>query len=392
MPVASHTIPGELYDRLRHAARVRGYIEGLTHGFYPYPARFPPEFAAAAIESFTAEGETVLDPYMGGGTTIVEAMAHGRRAIGCDINSLSLFLVRVKTTPLSWRERTMVKAWADRVSISPSYRAPSTTLHEYVADRRATNLSLRPLRALKKAIAVALRESDRIPSRSARSFTRGVILRAAQRALDGRRHPPSLAVFRSQIAQYSSEMLVGLSAFSTKLARSTPRPALFTASASALGGEPAILACGDVDLVVTSPPYPGVHVLYHRWQVMGGRETPAPYWIANCQDGCGESYYNFGDRRESRLNTYFSVSLATLNGIRRVVRRGAHMVQLVAFANPRRDLPRYLRNMEAAGFAEVRPPPGRRRIWRSVPRRKWHASMRGSTLGTREVLLIHRAS
>jgi hypothetical protein len=38
-------------------------------------------------------------------------------------------------------------------------------------------------------------------------------------------------------------------------------------------------------LIVTSPPYPGVHVLYHRWHVDGRRETPAPYWIAGCNDG-----------------------------------------------------------------------------------------------------------
>ena len=34
-------------------------------------------------------------------------------------------------------------------------------------------------------------------------------------------------------------------------------------------------------LVVTSPPYPGVHVLYHRWQVDGRKEAPLPFMIAN---------------------------------------------------------------------------------------------------------------
>lgn len=43
---------------------------------------------------------------MGGGTTIVEALAGGRRAIGSDPNSLATFITRVKTTPLTASEWT----------------------------------------------------------------------------------------------------------------------------------------------------------------------------------------------------------------------------------------------------------------------------------------------
>ena len=41
--------------------------------------------------------------------------------------------------------------------------------------------------------------------------------------------------------------------------------------------------------VLTSPPYPGVHVLYHRWQVDGRKEAPGPFWIAGKLDGAGSS-------------------------------------------------------------------------------------------------------
>ncbi len=58
-------------------------------------------------------------------------------------------------------------------------------------------------------------------------------------------------------------------------------------------------------LILTSPPYPGVHVLYHRWQVDGRKETPAPFWIANKLDGAGLSHYTMGDRKNPGLRTYF---------------------------------------------------------------------------------------
>src|SRR3990170_3516629 len=39
-------------------------------------------------------GKVVLDPFMGSGTTLGEAVKLGAKAIGCDINPVSTFLVR----------------------------------------------------------------------------------------------------------------------------------------------------------------------------------------------------------------------------------------------------------------------------------------------------------
>src|SRR5690349_24153478 len=84
------TSVGSLQELVR-AAFSREPVDGLTHTFYRYPARFSPEFARAAIKAFTKPGDVILDPFMGGGTSIVEARALGRRAIGMDISALSHF-------------------------------------------------------------------------------------------------------------------------------------------------------------------------------------------------------------------------------------------------------------------------------------------------------------
>jgi len=62
----------------------------------------------------------------------------------------------------------------------------------------------------------------------------------------------------------------------------------------------------------------------------------------------------------------------------------------VAFNRPTEQLPRYLKNMEEAGFAEASLA-GAERIWRQVPGRKWHARQMGKTNSSNEVVLIHRA-
>jgi len=72
----------------------------LTHSLHPYPAKFPPQLPKTILKQFSKTGETVLDPFCGSGTTIVEARLQGINAIGVDVNSLFCLLSKVKSTPL----------------------------------------------------------------------------------------------------------------------------------------------------------------------------------------------------------------------------------------------------------------------------------------------------
>ena len=64
-----------------------------------YRACFKPQLPAFFIERLTAPGEAVLDPFMGRGTTAIEAALRGRQPIGSDVNPLSLLLVRPRLAP-----------------------------------------------------------------------------------------------------------------------------------------------------------------------------------------------------------------------------------------------------------------------------------------------------
>ena len=69
-----------------------------THGWHPFPAKFPPQLPAWFIEGLTAPGDVVLDPMFGSGTTILEAVRLRRRAVGCDIDPLARLLAQAKLT------------------------------------------------------------------------------------------------------------------------------------------------------------------------------------------------------------------------------------------------------------------------------------------------------
>lgn len=51
-----------------------------------YRGNFAPQIARNIIEMYTENGESILDPMVGGGTTLIEAKLLARNALGIDIN------------------------------------------------------------------------------------------------------------------------------------------------------------------------------------------------------------------------------------------------------------------------------------------------------------------
>lgn len=89
-----------------------------SHALHAFAAKFPPQLPRVFIQGLTDEGETVLDPMMGSGTSIVEAFLSGRRAVGFDIDPLALMICRVKTHPADFLEAT----WASKQVVSSAVK------------------------------------------------------------------------------------------------------------------------------------------------------------------------------------------------------------------------------------------------------------------------------
>lgn len=381
--------------KLIAAARDREPVRGLTHGFYKYPARFSPTFARAAIEIFTKPGELILDPHVGGGTTLVEALATGRQGVGIDVSQLAEFVANVKCTVLSEVELQTVHAWAAALPFVVDIRQPSLRLLHYADLGYYKHLSHPRRWRLRKAIEQALGHAKTIGSPRLEPFGRCVVLRTAQWALDGRRKHTTIEEFRNGLRAYSEEMLQGARELREAASKHGHYPiTVLNRNAAGIEDDARLSNLACPRLVLTSPPYPGIHVLYHRWQVDGRKEAPLPFLIANRLDGAGGSFYTMGDRKFPGLETYFNNIRDTMSSVAKISNRRTIIVQMLAFSKPAWQLPRYLETMEQAGLEEVclslLQDERDGRLWRSVPNRRWYSGQRGETPGSLEVVLFHR--
>ena len=364
-------------DAITRALHSPRHVSGLTHGYYRYPAAFSPELAREVIAQYSNPGDIVLDPFIGGGTTAVEAIASGRRAAAIDINTLAAFVGGVKTRPLSARGWGALRSWADSLSsVFDGSRAPVDLPGE-----------------VGEFVATAMSRLGELPPGGVRSAGRCALLRLGQWALESCRETPDadrcLAKLTAIINGMNDGMdrlvesasLAGIS--KSEIVRSRR---IAVGSSDMQGPYDRVLEVGEhPTLIVTSPPYPRVHVLYSRWQVNSRREIALPYDIAACRDGSPPSYYTMGPRTDAGEEQYFRRMGAAFDHLYHSLAPGGVLAQVVGFNRVERQFDRYVGLLAARGFTQV----DISGIERQVPNRRWYA--RGTTFDSgREYLLIHR--
>lgn len=153
-------------------------VKGLTHSHYKYPARFSPTFVRAAIQTFTDPGDLCLDPHVGGGTTLVEAMALGRNALGIDISTLAEFVSSAKTIIYSETELTRLQNWIHRIPKIIDIRKASVQIGEYADLGYYKHLDNPTRWRIRKAIEQAIASAARLRDPKLETFARCATLTA----------------------------------------------------------------------------------------------------------------------------------------------------------------------------------------------------------------------
>jgi DNA modification methylase len=302
-----------------------------VHGFHVYPARMHPVTAARLVRAFSPEGATVLDPFCGSGTVLVEAMIAGRRAVGVDLNPLAVRLARLKTTPFDAGGReaivTAAQAVAGLADARRERRAGATRRYPPEDVALFDPHVLLELDSLRAGIATAVPDDDR--TREALLLVLSAILvKVSRRTSDTSTEvrPRRLAAgFTARLfARKAEELARRLGELAAMLPLDTPPARVVADDATRLRAAPA----STVDAVITSPPYAATydylehHALRMRWL---GVDTSA---LASREMGARRRYASL-DPGAARQAWTRELSGA-LHAIARACRPGARLVLLVA--------------------------------------------------------------
>ena len=145
------------YFYISRKNRTRSVNQYLTHWIYPYKGKFHPQMIRAALNIIGLEsGETVLDPFVGSGTTALEAQLLGVNCVGLDASPLCVLQSRVKTA--SHDVITEIQAQCEAL---PAPRLGEAALDEKVQNKSASGADQRVQDFFRLAKLVAISDSVR---------------------------------------------------------------------------------------------------------------------------------------------------------------------------------------------------------------------------------------
>lgn len=225
-----------------------------------YRACFKPQLPAFFIDRFTKPGDTVYDPFMGRGTTLIEAALKGRRAIGLDINPISKILVEPRLSPPALAE---IKARLDHYDLSSGQPLPEDLLTFFHPQTLCELNALREKFINPDADAVdhwiQMVATNRLTGHSPGFFSvytlppNQAVTVARQRIINEKRgQKPEYREVKARILRKSQNLLKSLSTEDWEnLHKIGPKSRILIGSADSTAKIPS----RSVDLIVTSPPF-----------------------------------------------------------------------------------------------------------------------------------------
>lgn len=305
----------------------------LTHGLHPYPAKFIPQLPANFIRRFSLPGEIVLDPFGGSGTTAVEAIRMGRRAISLDANPLATLIGKVKSAQLDEddkRKLTRLKATIEAFSFPADATIDSLKLNDWVPNIPNIQKWFQDNVIIELAYIKML--IDKITSDTSRdvalaSFSKIVVRVSNQdsetRYVSKEKNIPnnfcirlfldSLSTTIKKIDQLSAMKGIEKSAYFTIDSRKIPE--------NLIPGE-------SVSFIVTSPPYPNAtdYHLYHRFRLFWLGDDPRV--LGNVEIGSHLKH----QRKKSGLEEYIADMSSVLSNCFRLLIPGRYAAFIVGDA------------------------------------------------------------
>jgi DNA modification methylase len=306
-----------------------------VHGFHTYPARMHPVTAARLVLAMCPERGTVLDPFCGSGTVLVEARIAGRRTIGTDLNPLAVRLAGLKTARWDTPTRDAISAQARNVAA----QADARRTRRAGATRRYPSedvelfdphvlLELDSIRAGIRELRTAHSESNGRVHDALQLVLSAILVKLSRRTSDtsSATSPRRIAAgFPARLfAKKAEELAHRLAALAQRVPEDAPLARVELDDATRLR----TVAASTVDAVIGSPPYVATydylahHALRMRWLELDARA------LSTGEMGARRRYTQL-DATEAR-QAWSRELAAVLAAMSRVCRTGSTVTFLLA--------------------------------------------------------------
>lgn len=318
-----------------------------THGFHPYPAKFIPQIPRRAIHRFTDEGDTVLDPFMGCGTTLVESKLANRSAFGTDTNPIAGLISKVKTTTIPEELLATVPSLINQIERDVTKLYNETFDDEEIIEYRIPDFHNRDHwfeRHVQEELAVILAHIEDVPDRDLADFLKvcvsSIVVKVSNQDSDTRYAATGTdAGARDTFDAFKVATLDNLQGLRELNRRAgSTRVDIFEQDARELR----FLDDDQVDLIVTSPPYANTYdyYLYHKMRM---------FWLGfdfkEAQESEIGSRYRYSSQKEDPT-TYFDNLTSSLEEMQRVLRPGGVAVFIIGDSVIRGEFIRMDRTIE----------------------------------------------
>lgn len=258
---------GDLGEKLAEALTIperSGYT--LTHKFHPYPGRFHAHLPQTLLQAVAEKGQSIFDPFMGGGTTLVEAMLLGLPTAGNDLNPIAGLVARERSRPRNGAQAERVTGEARRIAAL----VEGLRREKHPPRARLKNLARLTPHYQQHLLAELLqwvRLIRQLPAGEEQQTLRAVfssgVVKYSNQPSDSRQgnappRYPKGAVTRFFVAK-CEELARSQMALARRL-KTAPQVELYQEDATLLPS----LGWGVFDHVLTSPPYPGTYDYYEQ--------------------------------------------------------------------------------------------------------------------------------
>ena len=227
-------------------------VSRVTHGFHTWPAGLHADAAGILVRALP--GDSVLDPFVGGGTILVEARLAGLRTHGRDLSPTSLRVAWGRTRSPDNDFHTRARSYARRITETARHATEpaSELLEQALADWYAPH-ALIELASLKRDIDEAPPDIRPLLEVCFSSILVKVSWRRSDTSAQRDKHhrPPGTAaiLFHKKVRELCRRQ----AALNELVPEGTPESEL------QIGDARDIRVSSPVDMVVTSPPYPSTY-------------------------------------------------------------------------------------------------------------------------------------